>query len=280
MEVTCLKLSAKRKMLKNNLRFFVVGALPFFTISLLTIANFYFIEFIKNTDSVFTGFLYPYTETIQMNLIVVFIIFSLLLWKGASLCSQNYFYRRAIGKNTSFFKSIKYISFSQYNSFLGVTIIKSLLSLSFCALYYLPCLLVSALLIYSYNFESYGYNVNLTLFISGIMLFVIGSIFILVTLKRYSFTTYVLFKEKERNPLKVIARSIEIMENRSVQYSFYCLSFLGWVLSCVFVVPLIYTVPYINLSKWSYINFIEKKKEKITENEKPIIFYIKKRLEN
>jgi hypothetical protein len=185
-----------------------------------------------------------------------------------------------MGKKISFFDSVKGLSFSQYNTFLGVTIIKLLLSFSFCALYYLPCLVISALLIYSYRFESYGYNVNLTLFISGVMLFFIGSIFLFITLKRYSFTTYVVFTENERNPLKVVTRSIEIMENRSVQYSFYCLSFIGWVLSCIFVVPLIYAVPYINLSKWSYINFIEKKKEKIVENEKPIIFYIQKRVEN
>ena len=280
MEITYLKLGAKRKMLKNNFRFFIVGALPFFTISLLTILNYYFIEFIKNTDLVFTGFLYSYTDTIHMTLVVFFIIFSFCLWKGVSLCSQNYFYRRAMGKKMSFFDSVKALSFSQYNTFSGVTIIKLLLSLSFCALYYLPCLAVSALLIYSYRFESYGYNVNLTLFISGVMLFFIGSIFLFVTMKRYSFTTYVVFTENERNPLKVITRSIEIMENRSVQYSFYCLSFIGWVLSCIFVVPLIYAVPYINLSKWSYINFIEKKKEKIVENEKPIIFYIQKRVEN
>ncbi len=280
MEITCLKLGSKRKMLKNNFRFFIVGALPFFTISLLTILNYYFIEFIKNTDLVFTGFLYSYTETIHMSLVAFFIIFSFCLWKGVSLCSQNYFYRRAMGKKLSFFDSVKALSFSQYNTFSGVTIIKLLLSLSFCALYYLPCLAVSALLIYSYRFESYGYNVNLTLFISGVMLFFIGSIFLFVTMKRYSFTTYVVIKENHRNPLKVIARSIEIMENHSVKYSFYCLSLLGWILSCVFIVPLIYAVPYINLCKWSYINLLEEKKEKITEGEKPIIFYIQKRVEN
>ncbi len=280
MEITCLKLGAKRKMLKNNFRFFIVGALPFFTISLLTLLNYYFIELIKKTDLRFMGFLSPYTETIHLSLIVFFIILSLCLWKGVSLCSQNYFYRRATGKKLSFFKSIKSLSFSQYNSFLGVTIIKSLLSLSLCALYYLPCLAVSILLIYSYRYESYGFNVNLTLFVSSTILFFIGSIFLFVTLKRYSFTTYVIFTEKERNPLKVITRSIEIMEHRSVQYSFYCLSFLGWVLSCIFVIPLVYAIPYINLSKWCYIKFIEKKNDKVVENEKPIVFYIQKRVEN
>ena len=275
MEITCLKLGAKRKMLKNNFRFFIVGALPFFTIILLTIVNYYFINNIKRID-----FLSSYNDAIRMSLIVFAVIFSFCLWKGISLCSQNYFFQKASGNKIKFFKSIKSISFSQYNSFLGVTIIKGLLVISLCALYYLPCLAVSALLIYSYRYESYGFNVNLTLFVSSVLLFIIGSIFLFVTLKRYSFTTYIIFTEKERNPLKAITRSIEIMENHSIQYSFYCLSFLGWVLSCIFIIPIVYAVPYICLSKWCYIHFIEKKSQKETESEKPIIFYIQRKVEN
>ncbi len=275
MEITCLKLGAKRKMLKNNFRFFIVGALPFFTIILLTIVNYYFINNIKRID-----FLSSYNDAICLSLIVFAIIFSFCMWKGISLCSQNYFFQRTSSNRVKLFKSIKSISFSQYNSFLGVTIIKSLLMISLCALYYLPCLAVFVLLIYSYRYESYGYNVNFTLFVSSIILFAIGSIFLFVTLKRYSFTTYIILTEKERNPLKVITRSIEIMENRCTQYSLYCLSFIGWAISCIFIIPIVYTVPYINLSKWSYVNFIEKKSQKETESEKPIIFYIQKRVEN
>ncbi len=279
MEITCLKLSAKRKMLKNNFRFFIVGALPFFTISLLIILNYYFIKNIKIIDLRLTEFLSPYAGAVRLSLIIFLIIFSFCLWKGISFCSQKYFFQRARGKRTSFFECIKSLSFSQYNSFLGVTIIKALLSLGVGALYYLPCIAVSTLLIYSYKYESYGFNVNLTLFVSATILFAIGSVFLFVTLKRYSFSTYILLTEKERNPLKVIARSIEIMENHSMQYSFYCLSFVGWILSCIFIVPVIYTVPYIILSKWNYIKFIEKKSQKPIENEKPIIFYIQKRKE-
>lgn len=280
MEITCLKLSAKRKMLKNNFRFFIVSALPFFTISLLTILNYYFIYMIKKTDFGFIQALVPYNETIRISFIVIMIFASFCLWKWMSLCSQKYFFQRSIGKRTSFFKSIKTLSFSQYNSFLGVTIIKSLLTVSFSALYYLPCLAVSGLSIYCYRYEHYGFNVNLTLFISAITLFVIGSVFLFITLKRYSFCTYILITTNERNPLKIITESIEIMENRCVEYSIYCLSFMGWILSCVFIIPMVYAVPYFNLSKWNYVNFIEKKEEKITESEKPIIFYIQKRVEN
>ena len=280
MEITCLKLSAKRKMLKNNFRFFIVSALPFFTISLLIILNYYFIEFFKKTDLRLTGFLLPYTEAVRLSLILFLILFSLCLWKGISLCSQMYFYKRAKGNKNSFFNCMKSLSFSQYNSFLGVTIIKALLSLGIGALYFLPGIAVSVLLIYSYRYESYGFNVNLTLFVSVVILFVIGAVFFFITTKRYSLSTYILLTENERNPLKIIARSIEIMGNHSVEYSLYCLSFLGWILSCVFIIPIIYTVPYIILSKWNYINFIENNNQKEITLQKPIVFYIQKRVKS
>ena len=223
MEITCLKLSAKRKMLKNNFRFFIVGALPFFTISLLTILNYYFIGFIKKTDLRLTGFLLPYTEAVRLSLILFLILLSLCLWKGISLCVQMYFYKRAKGSKASFLNCMQSLSFSQYNSFLGVTIIKALLSLGIGALYFLPGIAVLVLLIYSYRYESYGFNVNLTLFVSAVILLVTGAVFLFITTKRYSLSTYILITENERNPLKVIAGSIEIMENNSLEYSLYCL---------------------------------------------------------
>ncbi len=279
METTCLKLSAKRKMLKNNLRFFIVGALPFFTIILLTLVNYYFINNIKIINFSFIDFISPYNETIRLSIIVFLIFFSFCFWKLTSLFSQNFFFQRSQGNKVHFFKSIRTISFSQYNSFLGVAVIKFLLSVSFFALYFLPCIVVAGLLIYSYRYENYGYNVNLTLFVSSAILFVIGGISFFITLKRYSFSTYILLTQKTRNPLKIMAESIELAENRCLQYSLYCLSFFGWVLSCVFVIPIFYAIPYISLCKWCYVcHMNKKKKEEI--GDKPIIFYIRKRVEN
>ena len=278
MEITCLKLSAKRKMLKNNFRFFLAGALPFFTISLLTILNYYFTEIIKSTDLKLPENLLLYSEAIRLSLIIFSILCSLCLWKWISLSSQMYFYKRSIGKKTSFLRCMRCLTFSQYNSFLGVTIIKVLLILGVGALYFLPCIAVSILLIYSYRYESYGFNVNLTLFVSSAILFLIGAVFLFVTSKRYALTTHIIFTEKERNPLRIIAKSIEGMGNHSVEYSVYCLSLLGWISSCVFIIPIFYTVPYLTLSKWIYVCFIENKNHKVIENEKPIIFYIQKRV--
>ena len=89
----------------------------------------------------------------------------------------------------------------------------------------------------------------------------------------------IILKDKQENPVKIIAESIDIMENYSVEYSLYCLSFVGWICACIFVIPLFYVLPFINMSKWCYMENIKKEEKIVTQSEKPIIFYIQKRKE-
>ena len=91
--------------------------------------------------------------------------------------------------------------------------------------------------------------------------------------------TAIILKDKQENPLEIIAESIGVMEKHSVEYSFYCFSFVGWIFACIFVLPLFYVLPFINMSKWCYMENIKKEKKTEPENEKPIIFYIQKRKE-
>lgn len=266
MNKTYLKLEAKRKIHKNTFRFFLVGALPFFTIILLASGDFYFIRALEKSGFLIENFVSPYDKVIYLTISAILIVISFLLTEIASLYSQKFFYGFVNGKNK--------ITFSQYLSYVAVIIIRFLLSISWSVVYYFPCITVSGLLIYCYRYENYGYNVNLTLFVSAAILFFIGSIFQFVTMKRYSFCTFLLFTQKERNPLKIIAKSIEMSENHCAEYAFYSLSLVGWVVSCVFIVPIIYVIPYVTMCRWTYFCNIDKKE---IINEKPIIFYIQKR---
>ena len=266
MDKTCLKLDAKRKIHKNIFRFFLVGALPFFTIILLALADFYFIRALEKSGFLIENFVSLYDKVIYLIISAILIVISFLLTEFVGLYSQMYFWGTVNGKHK--------ITFSQYLSYVAVKVIRFLLSVSWSVVYYFPCIAVSGLLIYCYRYENYGFNVNLTLFVSAVILFIIGSIFQFVTMKRYSFCTFLLFTQKELNPLKIIAKSIELSENHCVEYAFYSLSFVGWVASCVFVVPIVYVIPYVTMCRWTYFCNMNKKE---VVNEKPIIFYIQKR---
>ncbi len=280
MEKSYLKLNAKKRMVKNNFRFFIIGILPFLTIILLIVLNYYSAIMLEKADFNFNEFLFAHKDYFRVSVITISIFFSFCLYRMVSFCSQNFFYLKSQNKKVTFINSVRNITFSQYTTFLETSIIRFFLYVSWFAMYFLPCFIMSLLLLYSYKYENYGYSVNLTLFVSSVILFLVALGFFFVTLKRYSMCTFVILRENEKNPLNVIAKSITLMENRCVSYAFYCLSFAGWILSCLLILPTVYVVPYVLLSKWCYVNSLKKKKHQSTENEKPIIFYIQKRVEN
>ncbi|MBR2954437.1 MAG: DUF975 family protein [Clostridia bacterium] len=270
MRKSYLKLVAKKRMMSNTLSCFAVSLLPYFVFSFLVVFNYYLPFFLKKTLT--DIFLVVFISVISF-------VFSIFLWSSIRLIKEKYFLMKACGKKAKFFKLVRSISRKQYGLYIKVSVLKLLLSLSWSAVYFSPCVVVAGLLAYSYRYENYGRNVNLTLAISSIVLFVIGLFHFFVTIKRYSMCNAIILKDKQKNPIKIIAESIGVMEQHSVEYSLYCLSFAGWIVSCIFVIPLFYVLPFINMSKWCYMTNIKKEEKTVPENEKPIIFYIQKRKE-
>ncbi|MBR5247052.1 MAG: DUF975 family protein [Clostridia bacterium] len=278
MEKTYLKLNAKKIMMKCSLRCFLVSVLPFVSIVILTASNYYLLMLLKGTK--FNMYISPYAEYIRLLLMTTSSLISFFIWKSLRLVCDNYFLRKSLNKKVTFFKAFQGISFRQCLVFSLVSVVKFLLSISWGVVYLSPCIAVSALLIYSYRFENNGFNLNLTLFISSIILLFIGISFLYITLKRYSMCSSIILSEEERNPIKVIEQSIGVMDGHCVSYALYCLSFLGWLMSSLLIIPAFYVFPYIAMGKWCYRNPLGIKETVVEEKEKPIIFYINKRVES
>ncbi len=279
MKVSDIKLDAKKSMINNYSKCFFVGILPFVTFALLTFLNYLLLIFLKQTDFESVQYLSPYGEYIPPVIMSLCIIASFVIFCYIRLFNNGYFFLKSVNKKVTFKKVRKLISFRQYMTYIATIILRALLLISWAALYFSPSIAMSVLLIYSYRKENYGFNINLTLFVSTIMLFVIGSFFFFVTIKRYALCSHLILKKKLKNPFKVIENSINIMEGHALGYSFCCFSFTGWILSCVIIMPVVYVLPYIILSRWHYFNALcQPKKVEIAE-EKPIIFYINKRKE-
>lgn len=268
--MTYLKLSAKKRLMNDTLRCFFVSTLPFFIFSLCVVFNYYLPILLKKT---------PISKDIFLNvtLSIFSIVLSFCLWKSVCLVKEKFFFMKTLYKKVKFFKVVRSIKFNRYITYLKVSVLRILLAISWSAVYFIPCIIVTSLLVYSYRYENYGENALLTLFVSSVMLFFVGASHFFVTLKRYSMCEFIILTDKQKNPLKIMAESIKLMENHSVNYSFYCLSFIGWILSCFFIVPLFYVLPFVNMSKWCYVEKITKQENTVNENEKPIIFYIQKR---
>ena len=156
------------------------------------------------------------------------------------------------------------------------TVLKFFLGVAWSVAYLLPCALMSGIFIYAIKYEEFNRNLFVTLFASIVILFFIGVSFLYVTMKRYTMTDAVIFACKEKDSLKAIEKSIKIMEGNTLKYSLYCISFVGWLLSCLLVLPIFYVLPYKTMAKYSFYSFSSKSLLHKTESEKPIIFYINK----
>lgn len=268
MKFPYIKLDAQRNLLKNHFTCFCFSALPYVTIVLLVLLNYYLYIFLKGVNFNFIPFILSYDVYVKASLFTLSISFSFVLWKSSQLYSEKYFFSQ-INK-----KHIK-LHFRQYLTAITVSILKFFLSVAWSAFYLLPCITTVATLYYSINSGGYTFSVMLTLFVAAVILFAIGISYIYVTLKRYSMCNFVVFTETRIDAIRVIEKSISYTENNTVRLALYNLSFVGWILSCVLVIPIFYVLPYIKMARYSFYRAITKPTEPI---QKPVIFYLNKKI--
>jgi uncharacterized membrane protein len=202
-----------------------------------------------------------------------------VLWRVVKVFTHNYYYLKSSKGDITFLSSIRHLNFKKVCTLLTTDILKIYLSIAWSSLYFAPFISVVATLYYYWNSDEFSRNIALTLIISAFILLTIGSFFLFVTLKRYSMCYPIVFETDEKDSLKIIEKSIEIMDGKCLNFAFYNASFWGWALSCVLVLPLFYVLPYKQMSKYSYYNFATRKKVQEEVPQKPIIFYIQKRKE-
>lgn len=279
MNTSYIKLNAKKHLVKCHFKCFLVSALPYVTIVLLGAMNYYLYFMLKDMNFSFLYLKSSYAIKIRAILFTLSICLSIVLWRLVNTFTHNFYYHKSRNEDITYLESIKKISFKNFGTILTTDILKLFLSLAWGGFYFAPCISVIATIYYYFNSGEFSRNIGLTLIISALILFIIGSFFMLVTLKRYSMCYPVIFEHNEKDSLKVIEKSINIMNGKSLNYFFYNVTFWGWVLSCVLILPAIYVLPYKRMSKYSYYNFATRQKVVNKLPEKPIIFYIPKRVE-
>ena len=279
MNTSYIKLNAKKHLVKCHFKCFLISVLPYVTIVLLGGLNYYLYFMLKDMDLSFLYLKSSYAVYLRATLFTLSVCLSLGVWSVVRIFSHNYYYLKSRKGNISFFSSIKHLSFKKICTLLTTDVLKLYLSIAWGALYFSPCVSVVATLYYYYVSGEFSRNIALTLIISAFILFMIGSFFLFITLKRYSMCYPLAFETEEKDALKILEKSIEIMNGKCTNFSFYNISFWGWVLSCVLVLPVIYVLPYKQMSKYSYYNFATRKKIQEEAPQKPIVFYIQKRKE-
>lgn len=273
MDMSYVKLKAKNRLVKNNFRCFLASALPYAAFILLSLLNYYLYVVLKNTDF---ASLSSYAHILRPSLLTVSFVVSFIIWRTARLITDRFFYVKNNNPDATFWNSARGVTFHQFITASMATVLKFFLGVAWSVVYLLPCAVMGGIFVYAVKYEEFNRNLFITLFASTVILFFIGISFLYITMKRYTMTDAVIFAYKEKDSLKAIEKSIKIMEGNTLKYSLYCLSFFGWLLSCLLVLPIFYVLPYKTMAKYSFYGFSSKKEFIKQTSQKPIIFYITK----
>ena len=57
--------------------------------------------------------------------------------------------------------------------------------------------------------------------------------------------------------IEVLKKSWNMMMNHKMNYFVFMLSFLGWLLLCVFLIPMVYVIPYLEVARILYYENIK-----------------------
>ena len=279
MNSSFVKLNAKKQLIKCHFKCFLVSVLPYVTIVLLGVLNYYFYILLNSITFDFFNLDSSYAIYLRASLLTFSVCVSLGLWFMTRLFTNHYFHLKSKALSISFFSSIKKLKSQKYLALIITEILKFFLSIAWASLYYSPFMGISLTLYSYYISDDFTFNIGLTLLISAFILFVIGSVFLYITLKRYSMTNAIIFSSDEKDSLEIISKSIEIMNGRSLKLSLFNISFWGWALSCILILPIVYVLPYKLMAKYSYFNFTTRKKVQEEAPQKPIVFYIQRKKE-
>lgn len=254
MKFSTIKLKAQERLAGHHFKSLAFSLLPYISIILLFLCNYYLFIFLKNAT--LTTF---YDVYIKASLFTVSIVISFVLQRIFSLVSKSYIYRNTVK-----------IKPKQLLNGVTVTILKFFLSVAWTGFLYAPSTVMGATLYYSIKFTDYTFSILLTLFVATVMLFIMGTVFSYVILKRYALCDYIVLNGKNTDAVKIIEESSNTLEGNTVKYALYSLSFVGWTVSCIFIVPIFYALPYFKTARGVFFDSISKKEP----SKKPVIIYL------
>ena len=90
----------------------------------------------------------------------------------------------------------------------------------------------------------------------GFILLVIPGIIIALS---YTMVLYIFADNKEIEPTACLSKSKEMMNGYKWDFFCFVLSFIGWIILCALVIPMIWVIPYVTTAEAMYYDELKKK---------------------
>lgn len=105
-------------------------------------------------------------------------------------------------------------------------------------------------------------------YILSLLLAIVSIIICVIFLQRYFLTRYLIVSGECTKVRQAIKLSIKIMNGKKIDFILLLLSFSGWILSCILIIPIFFVFPYIKISLTLYSRYlVESYKNTIQEND-------------
>jgi hypothetical protein len=264
-----IKVKAKELLLKNTIKLFFVSFVSFllralFLISVILLTHFSLVSntlqsLVHSYNSLIVYFFYSLIIVIAYLLLFLFI-------SGIKLGENAIYYMQSKGGNAKFKYLFIFLRPSQSFRALYLNLKTTFLKSCWFIFFFLPplmCLILTGYVFYN----SFLYTaVFYTLIFGTIALFSISRFFYNCAVIRYSFSSYYLCTDLEISVNDAIHKSTERTDTFIKDGVLLKASFLPWILSCVFVFPLFYVVPFVKLSKAKYVTFSDALRKTLPQN--------------
>ncbi len=267
---TNIRLQAKYLLAKNNFRLFSISLASFFLRwgrLILTVVG--MLIFLKSTLFQSLTEQYGIKEVSFVCVLIYGWLFFLtaLVSSGFKMGEQFIYFTRAQGSRGSLRLLFKYASpkkaFRALRFYTTVNLFKALWLIYFL----IPCALCVICDAYIYSYYQVASGVHLVIALSLSLLFSISLAMWRASVARYSAAVYYFCLNPTMKVRDAIKKSIRFTDGFLTESVLLEYSLSGWILSCVYILPIFYVVPYIKLCKCVFVTeaLMEKPRAKTPE---------------
>lgn len=216
---------------------------------------------IDNTVSIINGNIILSTSSLQI-LIIISIIISLVysaIFSILKIGDLFWNYTTIYSINNDFYNIFHYYSslkkiLKSWNISIQIFMRKTFWTI----ILLLPSVVIGSWSIYATIYQHEVYNKILITFgyILSLLLTIVAIIIRIIFLQRYFLTRYLIVSGECKKVRQAIKLSIKIMNGKKIDCISLLLSFLGWVVPCVFIIPIFFVLPYIKMSLALYSRYL------------------------
>lgn len=271
MNIAYAKIESQKILQTERKKTFLISLISFFLTLIMLGAAIFGIYFAGMLDSYSKAVDNTFMLLTFYALFTLEVIISVFVLSVISFNKKRWFFENAYHKNrASRFFGIE--KFTVRLKLFFIYVFKKVMNIVWLILFEIPFITtVIAIAYYTQNGGMYRRTFILSLILSSV-LFIAGFYFTLASVQKYSLCELIIYCNKDINIIEAVKKSKSLTDGSRFRLLNYKLSFALWLLSCIFILPAIYALPYINQSMGTlYLKYLEKYNP-LSKKDIPVIF--------